>query len=95
LLAALLCGFAENTQVQRHLALCHGAVALSLKFCETAEETFDNAISLLVQLGYLSKGRLVAIVQSGRKPIWRSANTHIIQVGWPAGAGADCERVWV
>jgi pyruvate kinase len=80
----VLCA-ADNAQVQRHLALSHGVVALSLTFSESAEETFDAAIRLLVHLGYLSKGRLVAIVQSGRKPIWRSANTHIIQVGLPAG----------
>jgi hypothetical protein len=34
----------------------------------------------LVSRGYLGADQLVALVMSGRKPIWRSASTHSIQV---------------
>ena len=34
----------------------------------------------LKQRGYVRGGQQVAIVQSGRQPIWRSASTHAIQV---------------
>jgi hypothetical protein len=45
-----------------------------------AEETFDAAMQELVSRGYLGADQLVALVMSGRKPIWRSASTHSIQV---------------
>lgn len=72
----------DNEQVQRHLAVYHGVIPLLIEFFPDAEATFDAAISELVRRGYLDKDRLVAIVQSGRRPIWRSASTHIIQVQW-------------
>ena len=72
--------FTDNAQVQRHLALYHGVVPLVISFADSAEETFDAAISELARRGYVQPDRLVAIVQSGRKPIWRAASTHIIQV---------------
>jgi len=50
--------------------------------CHGAEETFDAAMQALVARGYLGPGQLVALVMSGRKPIWRSASTHSIQVGF-------------
>ena len=39
-----------------------------------------SAIQELKQRGYVRGGQQVAIVQSGRQPIWRSASTHAIQV---------------
>lgn len=48
--------------------------------CPAAEETFDAAMQDLVARGYLGSGQLVTLVMSGRKPIWRSASTHSIQV---------------
>lgn len=70
----------DSEAVQRRLALYHGVTALQLDFLETADETFDAAISMLCQRGFLWEGQLVAVVLSGSKPIWRSASTHTIQV---------------
>ena len=39
-----------------------------------------RAIGELKRRGYVKGDQQVAIVQSGRKPIWRSASTHAIQV---------------
>lgn len=42
--------------------------------------TTRRAIEELRRRGYVRAGQQVAIVQSGRQPIWRSASTHTIQV---------------
>jgi hypothetical protein len=39
-----------------------------------------RAIQELKARGFLTGGQQVAIVQSGRQPIWRAASTHAIQV---------------
>jgi hypothetical protein len=78
----------------RHLALYHGVVPIFMEFLESAEDTFDLALKELVRRGYLSRNRLVAIVQSGRTPIWRRRHTHGIQVRG-AGAGRRGGVVWV
>jgi pyruvate kinase len=39
-----------------------------------------RAITELKDRNYLEGGQLVAIVQSGRQPIWRTTSTHAIQV---------------
>lgn len=72
--------FTESEEVLRRLALYHGVKALAMEFADTAEETFDRAMELLRVQGYVRAGQQVAIVQSGRQPIWRSTSTHIIQV---------------
>lgn len=41
---------------------------------------YPRAIEELRRRGYVRAGQQVAIVQSGRQPIWRSASTHTIQV---------------
>ena len=40
-----------------------------------------RAISDLKARGFVKGGQQIAIVQSGRLPIWRSTSTHAIQVG--------------
>lgn len=72
--------FTESEEVQRRLALYHGVVALRTNFSPQAEDTFDRAIQELSQRGLVQGGQLLAIVQSGRQPIWRSTSTHSIQV---------------
>jgi len=74
----------------RHLALYHGVIPIFMEFLESAEESIDAALRELVRRGFLSRNRLVAIVQSGRTPIWRKRHTHAIQVrpgcwSWVAG----------
>ncbi|KAL4447350.1 hypothetical protein ABPG77_007383 [Micractinium sp. CCAP 211/92] len=72
--------FTENELVQRRLALYHGVVALYMRFSEQQEVTFDRALTMLKERGHLKGGQMVALVQSGRKAIWRAASTHVIQV---------------
>ncbi|KAL4858542.1 Plastidial pyruvate kinase 3 [Chlorella vulgaris] len=72
--------FTENELVQRRMALYHSVVAIYMRFSEQAEVTFDRAITELKDRNYLEGGQLVAIVQSGRQPIWRTTSTHAIQV---------------
>lgn len=72
--------FTEDELVQRRLSLYHGVVALRLNFQDNADSTFDSAIRELVVRGFVQEGQQVAVVLSGRKPIWRSASTHGIQV---------------
>lgn len=72
--------FTDNELVQRKLALYHGVIALRINFRDTADATFDAAMVELAGRGYLTEGQMVAIVQSGKKPIWRTASTHTIQV---------------
>ena len=72
--------FVEAAAVQRRLALYSGVTALKLDFGPNADDTFDAAIAELKARGLVVGGQQVAIVQSGRQPIWRSASTHAIQV---------------
>ena len=39
-----------------------------------------RAIEELKRRAFVESGQQVAIVQSGRQPIWRSASTHVISV---------------
>jgi len=72
--------FTEDEAVQRRMALYHGVTALNMRFGTDADETFQRAISELKTRGFVKGGQQIAIVQSGRKPIWRSSSTHAIQV---------------
>jgi hypothetical protein len=74
----------------RHLALFHGVVPLFLEFAEDMEDSIDAALRELVSRGHLSRGRLIAVVQSGRTPIWRKRHTHAIQAR-PRRAAARVE----
>ena len=49
-----------------------------------------RAIDELKARGYVKGGQQVAIVQSGRQPIWRSASTHAIQVSVSASKQQNC-----
>jgi pyruvate kinase len=72
--------FTNDKKVQSRLALYHGVRALYIHFTNDAEETFQNALSILQKRGMVQDGEEVALVQSGRQPIWRSEYTHHIQV---------------
>ncbi|CAG2165943.1 unnamed protein product [Oppiella nova] len=72
--------FTNDKRVQQRLALYHGVRALYLEFHSDAEETFTEAINILLTRGMVKPGEDVALVQSGRQPIWRSESTHHIQV---------------
>lgn len=74
----------------RHLALYHGVIPFALTFDpDSFEDTTDAALRLLVARGHLAKGRLVAIVQSGRTPIWRKRHQHAIQARRARGGAGD------
>jgi pyruvate kinase len=80
----------------RHLALYHGVVPIFMEFLDSAEDSIDAALRELVRRGHLSRNRLVAIVQSGRVPIWRKRHQHAIQVRrvekWHVTAGAGVQE---
>ena len=72
--------FTDNADVQRRLALYRGVTAMLTFFSESAESTFDRALEELKERELVVGGQLVVLVQSGAKPIWRSASMHAVQV---------------
>ncbi|KAG0602608.1 hypothetical protein M758_10G026900 [Ceratodon purpureus] len=78
--AGTIFAFTNDKKVQSRLALYHGVRALHIHFTNDAEETFVNALSILQKKGMVQDGEEVALVQSGRQPIWRAEYTHHIQV---------------
>ncbi|KAL7108314.1 hypothetical protein ACP275_06G105100 [Erythranthe tilingii] len=71
--------FTNEKRVQQRLALYQGICPIYMEFSADADETFANACGLLQQ-GMVKEGEQVALVQSGRQPIWRFQSTHNIQV---------------
>ena len=69
--------FSGNLPISYCLNHAAGVIRASLRLrsCDS-----DRAIQELKARGFLAGGQQVAIVQSGRQPIWRSASTHAIQV---------------
>ncbi|WVY96975.1 hypothetical protein V8G54_029126 [Vigna mungo] len=72
--------FTDQKRTQQRLALYQGICPIYMKFSEDAEETFRRALDLLQKQGMVKAGEEVALVQSGKQPIWRSQSTHNIQV---------------
>ncbi|CAH9140897.1 unnamed protein product [Cuscuta epithymum] len=72
--------FTNEKRIQQRLALYQGVCPIYMDFSADAEETFTNALSLLKKQGMVKEEEQVALVQSGRQPIWRLQSTHIIQV---------------
>lgn len=72
--------FTNDKRVQQRLALYQGVCPLHMNFSDDAEETFSKALTLLQKQGMVKEGDEIAIVQSGKQPIWRSPSTHNIQV---------------
>ncbi|XP_059667160.1 plastidial pyruvate kinase 2 [Cornus florida] len=72
--------FTNEKRVQQRLALYQGVCPIYMEFSDDAEETFAKALVCLKQQGMVKEGEQVALVQSGRKPIWRFQSTHNIQV---------------
>ncbi|XP_050254693.1 plastidial pyruvate kinase 2-like isoform X2 [Quercus robur] len=72
--------FINEKTIQQRLAVCQGVCPICMQFSEDAEETFSNALALLQKQGMVKEGEEVALLQSGRQPIWRFQSTHNIQV---------------
>ncbi|KAI8540434.1 hypothetical protein RHMOL_Rhmol09G0263900 [Rhododendron molle] len=72
--------FTNEKTVQQKLALYQGVRPIYMEFSDDAEDTFENAVDLLQKQGMVKQGEHVALVQSGRQPIWRFQSTHNIQV---------------
>ncbi|EFJ08413.1 hypothetical protein SELMODRAFT_428921 [Selaginella moellendorffii] len=72
--------FTNDKKLQRRLALYHGVRPIFMEFSDDAEETFSGALGTLQNRGLIKGGEQVALVQSGKQPIWRSESTHHIQV---------------
>jgi pyruvate kinase len=78
--AGTVFAFTNDKRVQSRLALYHGVRSLYIPFSDDAEETFCEALAILQKRGRVKDGEEVALVQSGRQPIWRTESTHHIQV---------------
>ncbi|KAL1552792.1 putative protein kinase [Salvia divinorum] len=72
--------FTNEKKIQQRLALYQGVCPIHMEFSADAEETFNNALTLLQTQGLAKEGEHVAVVQSGKQPIWRSESTHNIQL---------------
>ncbi|KAK8921290.1 Plastidial pyruvate kinase 2 [Platanthera zijinensis] len=72
--------FTDQEIVRQRLALYQGICPIYLHFSDDAEKTFTEALSYLQKQGMVKEGEQVALVQSGRQPIWRSQSTHNIQI---------------
>ncbi|XP_058096005.1 plastidial pyruvate kinase 2-like [Magnolia sinica] len=72
--------FTDDERVRQRLALYQGVCSIQMQFSDDAEETFAEALSYLQKQGMVKEGEQVALVQSGKHPIWRSQSTHNIQV---------------
>ncbi|RWR80591.1 pyruvate kinase isozyme G, chloroplastic isoform X1 [Cinnamomum micranthum f. kanehirae] len=72
--------FTNEERVKQRLALYHGVLPLYMQFSDDAEETFTQALDMLLSQGLLKTGEHVTLVQSGTQPIWRDESTHHIQV---------------
>ncbi|CAN6443893.1 unnamed protein product [Victoria cruziana] len=72
--------FTDEERVRQRLALYQGVCPICIKFSDDAEETFEAALSFLKSYGMVKEGEQIALLQSGRQPIWRSHTTHDIQV---------------
>lgn len=72
--------FTNSRKVQSLLALYQGVEALFMEFLPDADDTFNVAADILKERKLVTGGQLLAVVQSGRQPIWRSSSTHSIQV---------------
>ncbi|KAK4480720.1 hypothetical protein RD792_013802 [Penstemon davidsonii] len=72
--------FTNDKRIQQRLALYQGVCPIHMEFSSDADETFTNSLALLKKQGLVKEGEQVALVQSGRQPIWRFQSTHNIQV---------------
>ncbi|XP_051143575.1 plastidial pyruvate kinase 2-like [Andrographis paniculata] len=72
--------FTNDKRIRQRLALYQGVCPIHMEFSADAEEAFSKALALLQGQGMVKEGEQVALVQSGRQPIWRSQSTHNIQV---------------
>ncbi|KAK9292798.1 hypothetical protein L1049_020778 [Liquidambar formosana] len=72
--------FTNEKIIQQRLALYQGVCPIYMQFSDDAEETFANSLAVLKKQGMVKEGEEVALVQSGRQPIWRFQSTHNIQV---------------
>ncbi|KAL3817936.1 hypothetical protein ACJIZ3_003841 [Penstemon smallii] len=72
--------FTNVERVKQRLILYHGVMPIYMDFTDDVEETFSQALKLLLSKGLLTEGQYVTLVQSGAQPIWRRESSHHIQV---------------
>ncbi|XP_058206075.1 plastidial pyruvate kinase 2 isoform X2 [Rhododendron vialii] len=72
--------FTNEKRIQQRLALYQGVCPIYMQFSDDAEETFTNAMAVLQKQGTVKEGEHVALVKTGRQPIWRFESTHNIQI---------------
>ncbi|KAM1183823.1 hypothetical protein ACFX19_002131 [Malus domestica] len=76
----IIFAFTNDKSIQRRLALYQGVCPIYMEFTEDSETSFSNSLTVLKEQGLVKPGEEVALVQSGRQPIWRLQSTHKIQV---------------
>ncbi|KAI8564944.1 hypothetical protein RHMOL_Rhmol03G0222400 [Rhododendron molle] len=72
--------FTNEKRIQQRLALYQGVCPIYMQFSDDAEETFTNAMAVLQKQGTVKEGEHVALVRTGKQPIWRFESTHNIQI---------------
>lgn len=72
--------FTNEERIKQRLVLYQGVMPIFMQFSDDAEETFNQAINLLLNKDLLKDGEHVTLVQSGNQPIWRRETSHHIQV---------------
>ncbi|KAL0296289.1 UNVERIFIED_CONTAM: Pyruvate kinase isozyme G, chloroplastic [Sesamum radiatum] len=78
--SSIIFAFTNVVRVKQRLILYHGVMPIYMKFTDDVEETFSQALKLLLCKGLVTEGQYVTLVQSGAQPIWRRESTHHIQV---------------
>ncbi|KAK4400438.1 Pyruvate kinase isozyme G, chloroplastic [Sesamum angolense] len=78
--SSIIFAFTNVERVKQRLILYHGVMPIYMKFTDDVEETFSQALKLLLCKGLVTEGQYVTLVQSGAQPIWRRESTHHIQV---------------
>ncbi|KAI3453428.1 hypothetical protein Pfo_010091 [Paulownia fortunei] len=72
--------FTNVERVKQRLILYHGVMPIYMEFTDDVEETFSQALKLLLSKSLVIEGQYVTLVQSGAQPIWRQESSHHIQV---------------
>ncbi|KAL8543977.1 hypothetical protein ACS0TY_004505 [Phlomoides rotata] len=78
--SSAILAFTNVERVKQRLILYHGVMPIFMEFTDDVEETFKQALKLLLSKGLVMEGQFVTLVQSGAQPIWRRESTHHIQV---------------
>jgi pyruvate kinase len=72
--------FTDSKSVQRRLALYHSIMCFHIEFLEEAEDTYDLAVTMLRERGYVDENQALVVVQGGQDPIWKTRSPYAAQI---------------